>query len=41
MSIFTGHDKIAFTPGATAGMAALAHPWYADPAEDLTGILMI
>ncbi len=41
MSIFTGRDTVAFTPGAYGWDGGFGTSWYADPAEDLTGILMI
>jgi CubicO group peptidase (beta-lactamase class C family) len=41
LSVITKRDNVAFTPGTYGWDGGFGTSWYADPAEDLTGILMI
>lgn len=41
LSVYTKRDQIAFTPGAFGWDGGFGTSWYADPAENFSGILMI
>ncbi|MFN0103015.1 MAG: serine hydrolase domain-containing protein [Bryobacteraceae bacterium] len=41
LSVYTKRDQIAFTPGTYGWDGGFGTSWYADPAGDFTGILMI
>lgn len=41
LSVYAKRDNLSFTPGTYGWEGGFGTSWYADPAEDFTGILMI